>query len=197
MASPIVVVGASRPHPAETENGDGWAVASLGPVCRVAVVDALGHGPDAAAVARLALAAIGEVPEASPVESLHVCHAALIGSRGAAVGIATIDTERGAASYAGVGNVEARLWGGTEYHGYISFRGIVGYRLPTSLRATEQPLRDDWLLFVYSDGMRTQAIPSDRPARQGREPQAVVDSLIVAGAREHDDATIVAAWATS
>lgn len=49
---PIQIGVAERPHPAETVNGDAYAVHWTGSgrdmTCRITVIDGLGHGPEAA-----------------------------------------------------------------------------------------------------------------------------------------------------
>jgi len=47
----LVVAGVSRPYPGETVNGDAWAVHRHGGAGRIALVDGLGHGPEAAVAA--------------------------------------------------------------------------------------------------------------------------------------------------
>src|SRR4051812_14246067 len=130
MAAHIVtVVGASRTYPGETDNGDAWTADWHDGACRVAVIDGVGHGPLAAAAAQLAVRTLASQPHLLPAEALRLCHDALRGSRGAAISIAHIDAERGRLTYAGVGNVEARLWLGESWQRPISYRGIVGLTL--------------------------------------------------------------------
>src|SRR3954447_25696807 len=87
---PILVVAATRPYPTEVENGDVWHVDWQSKGCRIAVIDGLGHGPQAAAASANARDALRAPPEAHPVEALRLCHEALRGTRGAAIGIVTI-----------------------------------------------------------------------------------------------------------
>jgi len=45
---PILIGIAERPYPGETVSGDAYAVHWVGDACRIAVIDGLGHGPEAA-----------------------------------------------------------------------------------------------------------------------------------------------------
>jgi len=194
MAHPAIIVGASRPHPTETENGDAWSVRWSGSICRIFVIDGLGHGHGAAMVARLGLDAVSRTAMMEPAAVLRICHAALIGSRGAAGSVITIDTDSGLLSYAGVGNVEGRVWDGTGCRTFLTDRGILGYRVPSLLRTRQEVLDPKWLLCVHSDGIRQRSLPAARPTTKNVEPQTVVRDLLAASARDNDDATIVAAW---
>src|SRR5687768_10085335 len=129
----LIVAGRVRPHPTETVSGDAWAAWELAGRWRVGVVDGLGHGPLASEAAQAALVSMGQSLELSVTEALERCHAALSGTRGAAVSVAEIDLTRGVLTYGGVGNVEARVWqAGESGRGTrpIVYRGVVGHTLP-------------------------------------------------------------------
>ena len=58
MAScPVAIAVAARAYPGETVSGDAWQVDWHGSVCRIALVDGLGHGSQAAVAASAAVAA--------------------------------------------------------------------------------------------------------------------------------------------
>src|SRR5215207_10694276 len=137
MASPgFLIAAAARPHPTEVVSGDIWHVDWLATGCRIAVIDGLGHGPDAAFAAQQAGDTLALSPNLGPADALRVCHQALSGTRGAAIGIALIETSMGTLTYAGVGNVEARVVTPEKVSLLASSRGIVGSILPT-IRPTE------------------------------------------------------------
>ena len=75
MAQPTIVVdGATRPCLGETANGDAWQVDWRDGACRIAVIDALGHGPGAAEVADQARLALQGTHSMAPDESLGGLH---------------------------------------------------------------------------------------------------------------------------
>lgn len=188
MAADLAVEGASRPRPGETANGDGWTAQREGDRVRIAVVDGLGHGPQAAEAAAQAIAALEARPGLDPIRGIEACHEALRGGRGAALAIALVDAAAGRLVYAGVGNVEARLVQGGRAERLISYRGIVGSTLPT-VRAFEHRLTAPWLLVLHTDGISTRAeLPGDAV---DAAPRALAESLLAAWARESDDATVV------
>src|SRR4051794_17124420 len=154
MASlPVAIAVAARPYPGETVNGDAWQVDWHGSVCRIALVDGLGHGPQAEAAALAAVAALAAEPALNPVEAVHWFHDGLADTRGAALLVASIDVSRGQLIVAGAGNVEARLYQDGGAKQLMTDRGIVGSVLPR-VRPVEMTLAPGWLLLMHTDGIK-------------------------------------------
>jgi serine phosphatase RsbU (regulator of sigma subunit) len=183
---------ASRPHPAETVNGDACAVHWSGDVCRIAVIDGLGHGVEAARASAQAVAVLDAYPDLDPGEAIRRCHAALAGTRGAAVSITRLDLARSELTYVGIGNVEGHLWSGDRRERLISYRGIVGSVMRT-LRPFTLPLVPPWTLLMHSDGISARAdlLALDLP--QPWDPEALASAVLARYGRDHDDALAVVA----
>jgi serine phosphatase RsbU (regulator of sigma subunit) len=193
MAHPdILIAAAARPHPTEDVSGDIWHVDWRANSCRIAVIDGLGHGPDALAAATRARGVLAEAPQTGAVEILRRCHDALKGTRGAAVGIATVEPAAGRVTYVGVGNVEARLVTPDRSTSLPSARGIVGLVLPT-IRPVVAPLGTGWLLLIHSDGVSGRIELTDLPTPDESDPQHLADAILARWGRTTDDATIVVA----
>lgn len=198
--APIAIAGVVRPHPAETVSGDAWTVQWHDGVCRIAVIDALGHGPEAAKVAVRAVEALQQHPDLAPVQALHICNRALAGSRGAAISIAALDPTAATLTFAGIGNVEAQLFTPTRTQRPVVFRGIVGGQQRT-VRAQVLQLAPNWVLFMHSDGVSTRAQLDQVIAEHQRDNQPddnvrhMAQSLVDQWSRNHDDATAVIATA--
>jgi serine phosphatase RsbU (regulator of sigma subunit) len=188
----ILIAAAARPHPTELVSGDAWHVDWYAAGCRLAVVDGLGHGPDAAAAAARAVQILVASPQASPGEALRLCHDALRGTRGAAVGIATVESAIGRLTYAGVGNIGARLIAGGRALRLPSSRGIVGAILPT-IRPFHAALEAGWLLLLHSDGVSDRFDVGEGPPGDACDLQRLADSTLAHWGRSTDDATVVAA----
>jgi len=190
----IHTAGASRPYPGEAANGDAWTVTWDGETCRITVIDALGHGPEAAAVAQRAHVAVEAEPQLDALETLRLCQAVLSGTRGAAVSVATVVPAQGQLTYAGIGNVEAQVWHGAGRVRPICYRGIVGVT-QQRVRAEPVALVPPWVLVMYTDGIRARFNLDDYPAAHRMAPQALADAILAAWARPTDDATVVVAGA--
>jgi serine phosphatase RsbU (regulator of sigma subunit) len=191
VAGPTLAIGtAARPYSGETVSGDGWSIDWHEGVCRVALIDGLGHGSQAAAATRAATTALTNQPELSPAEALRLCHRALAGTRGAVISIARIDLAGGRLTYAGVGNVEARLWHPPTHERPISYRGVLGSTIPT-IRSFDFPLPPDWVLILHTDGISSRFDIRDVPDSLYHDPQALADELLQRWSRTTDDATVV------
>jgi len=183
---------AGRPHPAEVVTGDAYAVHWGGGACRIAVIDGLGHGVDAAAAAQRAVEFLDAHPGLDPAESLRRCHVALGGTRGAAISVARIDTERRELVYAGIGNVEAHIWQRGKHERLITYRGIVGSAMRT-VRPFTVPLAEDWTLLMHSDGISARADIRELGLAPPWRPDALARAVLDAFGRLHDDALAVVA----
>src|SRR5439155_19555428 len=90
----------------ETESGDLHLVKRVGRGTLVVAVDGLGHGAEAAAAARAAVAALDRYAEESLQPLVRRCHEALAGSPGAGMSLSYVDGVEPALTWAGVWNVE-------------------------------------------------------------------------------------------
>ena len=188
----LTIATAGRAYPGETVSGDAWQVDWHAAICRVTVIDGLGHGPAANAAAQTARSALAGWPELSPGPALRACHDALRATRGAAMWIGTIDVAAERLVYAGIGNVDGVLWQAGGRVQLVGQRGIVGAAMPT-VREYERSLSLDWLLVVYTDGVRSRAGTDAMTAQLRLDPDTLVNDLLEAWGRGTDDALILAA----
>ena len=155
-----------------------------------AVIDGLGHGDDAAAASAIAERVILEHTSAPPAELLQRCHQALRKSRGVVLTAAWFDLEAMELSWAGVGNVEARLVRGASVYGdrhdsALVLGGVVGYNLPP-VRPARTDLRPGDAVAFATDGIAadysnslTTGLPAQRLAERilSRHGRATDDAL--------------------
>ena len=188
---PIAIVVAARPYPGETVNGDAWQVDWDGDICRIAVVDGLGHGPLAAAAALAATTHLADHPGRDPAAAVQGCHEALTGIRGAALLVARIDVGSGQLTFAGVGNVEAQLWQNGRTQHLASDRCIIGSVLPR-VRPVTVTLDANWLLLMYTDGIRNR-FDLGALRETATDGRGCAEALLDGWSRPTDDATILVA----
>jgi negative regulator of sigma-B (phosphoserine phosphatase) len=170
-------------------SGDRHVVAILPHGALVAVIDGLGHGPEASEVAELAAAILLADPTQPIKELIERCHEGLRGTRGAVMSVATLDTRASSMDWFGVGNVEGLLFhtdaAGRRSHQTIRARGgVLGYRLPPTVVATV-PISPRDVVVLASDGIRSEfsgQIALDWP------PQAIADWLLQRYGLASDDA---------
>ena len=181
---------ASRAHGGAAVSGDHHIVRRLDGGILVAVVDGLGHGHDAEAAARLAIATIEAESKPEITGVVQRCHAALNRSRGVVMSIAWLDAERQTMTWLAVGNVEGVLIrpGGPKHESILMRGGIVGHRLP-SLRTATLPLGPGDLLMLATDGIREGFAEGLRPHAPVRE---IADGVLARYGRITDDALVLA-----
>jgi negative regulator of sigma-B (phosphoserine phosphatase) len=181
---------AGAPMAGEERSGDVavfCATAVGGVAC---LIDGLGHGPEAADAAETCADVVRANADAPPLELLDRCHAALLDSRGAVMTAAWFDLERGAVSWAGVGNVDARfIRSGPELREDVAlvFGGVIGYRMPKVRVATRDLARGD-LLVMITDGIHGAISPA---LAGGGAARALAERIFAMHGKGNDDALAV------
>ncbi len=170
------------------ESGDRHLVAFTPRGALIAVMDGLGHGPEAAFAADVA-ARVLERHATEPLEALlKRCHAELKHTRGVVMTLATITWPEGRLTWVGVGNVEGRLLRspaspGRGAESTLLMGGVVGYRLP-GVRLGIHQLAPGDVLILATDGIAASF--ADDLFAQDR-PQEIADRILRLH-RRHDDA---------
>ena len=178
----------------EQESGDLHLIKPVGTGVLVSVVDGLGHGAEAAAAARAAVAALNRHAQESVLPLLQRCHQALAGTRGVVVSVALFDRADGSMTWLGVGNVEGVLLyadsgrrRGRER--LVTRGGIVGSELPP-LRAEVFAVAPGDTLILATDGIRSGF--ADDLAIDG-PPQQLADQILARSGKGTDDALVLVA----
>jgi phosphoserine phosphatase RsbX len=175
-------------------SGDAHVVAAFPGGTLVAVIDGLGHGPEAAdaadAAARVLLAFPGE-PVSALVER---CHEALRRTRGAVLSVASFDARTSAMTWAGVGNVEGILVRADQAaqparESIMQRGGVVGYQLPTLRPAALRVTYGDTLVLA-TDGIRSGFVVD---LAITSSPRALAQTIFERHARGTDDALVLVA----
>jgi serine phosphatase RsbU (regulator of sigma subunit) len=193
FASPIEWGFAARPLEGQTVSGDLHYVCAFAGGVLVAVIDGLGHGPEAALASRVAAATLGDHLGESATALVEHCHVALQRTRGAVLSLAIIDPEGREMTWLGVGNVDATLHrAGTarSHRESLPHRGgVVGYQLPP-LGARTLPLDPGDTLVFATDGIAS-TFNGESPI--GWHPQDAADHILRVYGKPNDDALVVVA----
>jgi negative regulator of sigma-B (phosphoserine phosphatase) len=194
-ASPLALWGvAARALGDGPISGDLHVVAPFAGGLLAAVIDGLGHGPEAQAVATLAAHVLLSHREEAPAELLQRCHGDLRRTRGVVLSLASFNAENSSMTWLGVGNVEGFLFRADNAANPARERlllrgGVVGYQIPP-LRAAVLPVAPGDLLLLATDGIRHDF--ADRAPPRDAEPQYVADDILERCTRVTDDALILA-----
>ena len=186
------VAGAALPG--QNSSGDLQVVCPRPDGALVAVVDGLGHGPDAAAAAKKAADTITRFADQSVISLVRTCHKALIGSRGVAMSIASFNTIDDTLTWLAIGNVEGVLLradarANPAREAIVMRGGVVGYELPIVRAAVTAVAPGDLLVFA-TDGIEasfTDQLGTNRP------PQRLADHILAEYGKGTDDALVLVA----
>jgi phosphoserine phosphatase RsbX len=182
---------AKRTMAGESESGDLHVVQPFSGGVLVAVVDGLGHGPEAAVAARAAAHALRR-DAGEPVGTIvRRCHADLRKTRGVVLSLASFDARDETMSWLGVGNVEAVLFrtDGSAKEALVLGNGVVGYQLPRLRESILQVSAGDALVLA-TDGIRQEFA---RTSPVGRDPNAAAAEIVREFSKGTDDALVLVA----
>lgn len=159
-------------------SGDAWHWARSDTHLTLLLADGLGHGPEAA---RASIAATGELRTSAhlpPADLLRRLDTALRPTRGAAVAVARLDLDQLQLSFAGIGNIGARLYTEGTWRPLLSRPGIVGAQRPATVPVHQVPWRPDSLLVLHSDGLPSRWTPPHDPYLLTRDPAVVAAAIL-------------------
>lgn len=180
---------AARTCQGEIVSGDTVAVRAMGGRLHLAVVDVLGHGPDAHAVATRVDEFLVERDLTDAGAALEALHHRILGSLGASAGLGTFDPETGVLQWAGVGNTVARRLGANPAR-LVSRDGILGQFLP-SVEPSTLTLGASDVVVLYTDGLPSGFDQEAYPQLRYHGAQTICRTLLKRFGRATDDATVL------
>jgi serine phosphatase RsbU (regulator of sigma subunit) len=191
----IAWCAAERALPGEVVCGDLHLVKPVRTGVLLAVVDGIGHGEEAKAVARTALDTLeveGRVEETLPGQ-IRRCHDALTRTRGVAMTLALLESRTQSLTWLGVGTVQGVLLRADvqrqpSVERVVLRGGMVGYRLP-ELRPSQTSLAPGDLLLFATDGIHPGFADGVRP---GEPPQRLAERILEKHFKGTDDALVLA-----
>lgn len=177
------------PAPGETHCGDGWALAEQEGEVALLVSDGLGHGPEAAAASRAALAAFANAPFTPLPGLMALVHQAMQGTRGGAVFAAHVPVDA-VLRYSGAGNILGRVFSGVFDQGLITPHGTAGVQMRRT-EASTHALPRHALVLLHTDGVASRWPSAPLVALLPRNPTLLAAALAWTHTRGRDDTTVV------
>jgi hypothetical protein len=193
--APLIEWGvASRTLPGEEVSGDLHLVHESDAGVLIAVVDALGHGAEAASAAALAVALLDKFAHEPLMSLLQRCHQELIGTRGVVVSLAHFSRRDRTVVWLGVGDVEGQILFADpnmqpSTTTLVTRGGIVGGRLPVA-RPWVIPVSPGDLLIFSTDGIRSGYVNGVAPTGP---PQRIAEHILSRFGKTTDDALVFVA----
>jgi anti-sigma regulatory factor (Ser/Thr protein kinase) len=194
-APPITIGGLSIPMPGQEVCGDAWDARAVETGMNIVVADGLGHGPGAAEAAGRAIEIFGRNPGLPPKEMIEVIHSGLRDTRGAAVAVASLRTERNELCFAGLGNICGVIVSEKgDQRSLVSHNGTAG--MQAAVRTVQEftyPFLPGALAIFHSDGLTTHWKLASYPGLARTQPTLVSAVLYRDFTRGRDDVTVVTA----
>jgi negative regulator of sigma-B (phosphoserine phosphatase) len=179
-----------RPCPGQHVSGDTVVIRPLEQGLFVAIVDVLGHGPEAHELTHVIDAYLGRYGTFDVSGLMTRLHQHLKGSRGAAAGLCAIDAATGRIDYVGIGNTTMRRFGKAETR-FVSQDGVLGQNMRTPLAQTLQ-LEPGDLIVLYTDGVSDRFTSDDYPGVLRHPSEEVANNIVQRFGKGHDDAACIA-----
>jgi anti-sigma regulatory factor (Ser/Thr protein kinase) len=179
------------PKSGEAVCGDDWALLSWRGRHALFLVDGLGHGPDAAQAARVAVETAAKGIQLSAVDLIASVHDALRPTRGAAAAVAMLEPGKELCTYCGIGNIATSVRSNGATRSMVSHNGILGHQV-RKIQDFSYPFPRGALCIAHSDGVSARWDLAAYPGLEQRHPSLVAAVLYRDHARERDDATIAA-----
>ena len=183
---------ASRAIASETESGDGYVLARHATGFLAAVVDGLGHGPDAARAAGKATETLRRHAGEPIADLVERCHKDVHQTRGVVLGLASFAVDCATMTWLSVGNVEGVLFRGDPAaaparESLMLRGGVVGWQLPP-MRPAALPVAAGDILILATDGIASgfnSRAPGVLPA------PAIADRILAQWGKPSDDALVL------
>lgn len=174
-------------------SGDLHVIAPFPGGVLAAVIDGLGHGPEAATAAVAAAQVLQSYPDEDLTLLLKRCHEALRSTRGVVLSAACIRAADHTMSWAGIGNVEGVLYRADSAakparEALLLRGGVVGYQIPP-LREVVLGIRAGDMLLLATDGI---GYHFSNLSPIGQDPQDVADDILTRYGKRTDDALVLA-----
>ena len=173
------------------ECGDSGITLEQKGILLCAVIDGVGHGPNAAIAAVTAKNYIEANSEAPLTEILQGVHEVLKSTQGAVACLCRIELNSGQLTMAGIGNITCRIFRGLDSERLLSREGILGYMVSTPREHTRK-LDNAALLLMHSDGVREHFELFEYPDLLKGNAASVAARVVDTLGKNNDDASCLA-----
>ncbi len=175
--------------------GDHYLICRASSRVLVAVVDGIGHGPEAARASHTAVSTLEANAEKPLVSLFEACHKALRSTRGVVMSLAIFDESDNSMAWLGVGNVEGRLLRADKSskqpeEQLFKYGGVVGHDLPAALVFGILPVAKDDVLILATDGIHHDFT---KDLYIGRSTYHIANEILAGHGKGTDDALVMVA----
>ncbi len=186
----IEIASFARPYLGQRVSGDTVVIEHRDDILFLAIVDALGHGPQANAVANKAEQFLCNNWSSDVLDTMQRLHSDLKETIGAGAGLCVVDRITRKARYIGVGNTVLRTFG-SQATRLISSDGIIGSRFRTPAVQTVS-LNESGIILMYTDGVSDRFDVEQYPQIHYHSASAIARKIVDSFGKPYDDATCMA-----
>ncbi|MFW6327013.1 MAG: ATP-binding SpoIIE family protein phosphatase [Bacteroidota bacterium] len=179
------------PKKGERVCGDGWKIIRRGFEYDLIALDGLGHGTEANKAAKAAIDEFSVIKNATPADTIKILHRKIQKTRGAVGMVMHLNTLNNLFSYAGLGNISARIFGHEKNKTCISYNGIIGHTIPNSLHTNQVGIQKNETLIVNSDGFKSRWDVAHLPNILNHDGSIVAAALYKDFSRKTDDLLVI------
>ena len=183
---------AAMPLKGQDVSGDSYMIKPFQNGVLIAVMDGLGHGYEAAAASKIAIATLDTYSSGGIIAMVTRCHEVLRGTRGVVMSIAFLNLPDKTLTWLGVGNIEGILLREDAKSVILRERlllrgGALGYQLPPLKESVIPVMTGDTLIFV-TDGIRSSF---EMGLKLNDKLQQIADNIRAQSAKGTDDALVL------
>ncbi|BCV21734.1 SpoIIE family protein phosphatase [Moorella sp. Hama-1] len=182
----------TRAREGEFTCGDACLVKDEAGIFNLAVVDGIGHGPEAARAAAAAIACLETGLDVGLENIFRRCHQRLMGTRGAVAALCRVDKKKGLWQAAVVGNILLQILAG-KIVTPLTTPGILGYNYPRRLLIDRGPYQEGDLFLIHSDGIQEGAVSPAALVNSPLPPQELARLIGEEHGRRDDDVAVIVA----
>ncbi|MCD6063845.1 MAG: SpoIIE family protein phosphatase [Flavipsychrobacter sp.] len=179
------------PKPGEKVCGDSYSAKLTNDTLRLFLGDGLGHGPEAHKAVIEAVKAFRLNREKSPVEMLQFMHTSVKKTRGLVGTIVMYDFNEKKWLICGIGNIMARVHNSFSGKNFLSYNGIIGMNIPTTMKDQTLDHEHGQIMVLCSDGIKTRWENQKYPAIFRHDLSIFAAALYKDFARKTDDMSVV------
>ncbi|WP_338825711.1 Phosphoserine phosphatase RsbX [Moorella thermoacetica] len=183
----------TRAREGEIACGDACLVKRVEGVIFLAVGDGIGHGPEAARAAEIAIASMESSMNTELVNIFQLCHRELRGTRGAVAALCRVDRSQGLWQAAIVGNIHVKILTAKGIITPLATPGILGYNYPHQLLIAKGSYQEGDLFLIHSDGIQEGAVPLALLANYRLTAEELVRLIGEKYGRRDDDVAVIVA----
>jgi serine phosphatase RsbU (regulator of sigma subunit) len=181
---------AKVPLLSEEKCGDTSVIKEFNRKMFFAVVDVLGHGSEARALAIIIETFLAENCREDLIEIIVGLHEHIKGSRGAAAALCLLDRDSGELKYTGIGNITVRTIGRVTRR-LLSRDGVIGYMIRSPIEKSIK-MADNDILLAYSDGIKENFEFEDNPGIVKLTAKRIATLVMTQFNKKIDDAICLA-----